>query len=51
MIVSFLALFVALAGCQAVLAVKLADWLSPVRRCRARHRPSRSGTRGAVRLA
>lgn len=28
MIATFLALFVALAACQAVLAVKLADWLS-----------------------
>lgn len=29
MIAAFLVLFVALAGCQALLAVKLADWLSP----------------------
>ena len=50
MIVSFLALFVALAGCQAVLAVKLADWLSPSAGAgRGTAEPVRA--RGAVRLA
>ncbi len=29
MIAAFLVLFAALAGCQAFLAVKLADWLTP----------------------
>lgn len=29
MFAAFLVLFAALAGCQALLAVKLADWLTP----------------------